>query len=80
MNIMSVLHSKHAFSGALEGVASTHFFARSVRISTTSFLLCECSQLIACLICKILQALMCTQQLKYLGAFTFALFHYSQGK
>ena len=69
MSIIFVLHSKHAFSHALEGVASK---------STTSFLLRECSQLIAYFIYKILQPLLHTQQLTYLGAFSFALCRYNQ--
>ena len=55
--IMFVLHSKYAFSEALEGVASKIF--RSLRSRT------------------ILPALVCTQQLSYSAAFTFALFHYN---
>ena len=70
MNVMFVLHSKHAFSDALEGVASKSF-ARSARVSTTSFLLHGCSQLIAYLTCYLTKA-------KLFGYFHFALFHYIQ--
>ena len=74
MNVMFALYSKHAFSDALESVTSKNFS----RVSRTSFPLRELSQLIAYLTYKILQIVMCTQQLNYLGVFTYASLHYNQ--
>ena len=51
---------------------------RSLKIlSITSFLLCECSQLIAYLIYKILQHISVYSTAKLFGCFHFALFHYN---
>ena len=64
MNIIFVLHLNIAFSDALEGVASKNF-SLALQLLTNS-------------IYKILRALVCSQQLNFLGAFTFTLFLYSQ--
>ena len=67
MNIIFVLHLNIAFSDALEGVASKNF-----SLALLAFQLLTYSSY------KILHALVCSQQLNFLGAFTFTLFLYSQ--